>query len=404
MGRLGFEYRWRAPERLLTVDDYRRAARRRLPKMVWYYVDEGADDLVTIRANRQAFGRYALWPAVLGAVAAPDLTTTVAGCTIDLPVLLAPTGFTGLSHWRGDLAAQRAAELENVRYVLSTASSYSIEEVAREVRGEPPWFQLYPRTGRVAQELMERAWAVGMRVLVVTVDTPTRGNREGERRRGMGIPPVLTPYRALDFATHPKWAYAALRYARIGGRNVTGGELRGVAGAVAEAQAQEREFMQSTLSWDDMAWIRQHWQGPVLVKGILRAEDARRAVDLGADGVVVSNHGGRQLDTAPATLDALVGIAEAVGSESEVLLDGGVRRGTDVVKALCLGARAVLIGRPYVYGLAVGAENGAAHVLRIFRDEMTRAMILLGAASVKQLGPSWVRPARQGEEGGEGRG
>ena len=148
MGRLGFEYRWRAPERLLTVDDYRRAARRRLPKMVWYYVDEGADDLVTIRANRHAFARYALWPAVLGAVAAPDLTTTVAGCPIDLPVLLAPTGFTGLSHWRGDLAAQRAAELENVRYVLSTASSYSIEEVARDVQGEAPWFQLYPRPGR----------------------------------------------------------------------------------------------------------------------------------------------------------------------------------------------------------------------------------------------------------------
>ena len=156
--------------------------------------------------------------------------------------------------------------------------------------------------------------------------------------------------------------------------------------------------MQSSLSWDDLAWIRQQWQGPVLVKGVLRPEDARRAVDLGADGVVVSNHGGRQLDTAPATLDVLAGIVEAVGSDTEVLLDGGVRRGTDVVKALCLGARAVLIGRPYVYGLAVGAEDGAAHVLRILRDEMTRAMILLGAASVKQLGPSWVRPARHKEK------
>ena len=173
MGRLGFEYRWRAPERLLTVDDYRRAARRRLPKMVWYYVDEGADDLVTIRANRQAFGRYALWPAVLGAVAAPDLTTTVAGCPIDLPVLLAPTGFTGLSHWRGDLAAQRAAELENVRYVLSTASSYSIEEVARDVRGEAPWFQLYPRPGRA--------------------DRPPVRLRPGRRRRGRRRPRAAHP-------------------------------------------------------------------------------------------------------------------------------------------------------------------------------------------------------------------
>jgi L-lactate dehydrogenase (cytochrome)/(S)-mandelate dehydrogenase len=402
VGRLGFEYRWRAPERLLSVEDYRRAARRRLPKMVWNYVDEGADDLVTIGANRGAFSRYALSPSALAAVATPDLATTVAGCTLGLPLLLAPTGFTGLSHWRGDVAAQRAAERENVRYVLSSASSYSIEEVGGAVRGEPPWFQLYPRTGRVARELMERAAAAGMRVLVVTVDVPVRGNREGERRRGMGIPPVLTPYRALDFAIHPRWAYAALRYARIGGRNLTGGVLRGVAGAVAEAQAQEREFMQATLSWDDVAWIRQQWQGPLLVKGILRPEDARRAVDLGADGVVVSNHGGRQLDTAPATLDVLPGIAEAVGSDTEILLDGGVRRGTDVIKAVCLGARAVLIGRPYVYGLAVGAEDGVAHVLQILRDEITRAMILLGAASVKQLGPSWVRPARQG--GGEGRG
>jgi isopentenyl diphosphate isomerase/L-lactate dehydrogenase-like FMN-dependent dehydrogenase len=369
------------------VDDYRRRASRRLPRMIWSYVDGGADDLVTLADNRAAFGRWALRPRVLAGTVKCGLATTVAGEQISLPVLLAPTGLTGLSHWRGDVAAARAAERSGTRYILSTASSWTIEEVAAAT-DDNHFFQLYPKSGPVAESLLRRAWNSGNRVMFLTVDAPVVGNRVGERKDGMGRPPVLTPARVGNVARHPRWLYGVLRHRRVSGRNLVA--EGGFRAAVESVDIQARELMQSTLAWEDVAWIRDLWPGKLFIKGIVDARDARQALALGLDGVVVSNHGGRQLDGARASLDCLPEVVEAVGDRMEVLLDSGIRRGTDVVKALALGARAVLIGRPYVYGLAVGGQDGVAGVLDIFRQELERAMILLGVSEVGDLGPDYL--------------
>lgn len=382
-----FEYRWRASESLLNVDDYRRAARRRLPAMVWNYVDGGADDLMTRDANRTAFARWALLPRSLTGHGGVDLSTTVAGQPLSLPVLLAPTGFAGLVHWRGDVAAARAAERAGTRHVLSTMSSWSIEEVATAT-ADDHIFQLYPRGSQLTSSLLSRAWEAGIRTLFVTVDVPVVGNREGERRTGMGRPPEITPRRMLDMGRHPRWLYELLRHRRMSGRNlVAGGGLRA---ANASVDVQARSLLQADFSWTDIAHLRDQWQGRLYVKGILSPLDATRAAQLGMDGIVVSNHGGRQLDSAVAALDALPGVVRAVPPTVEVLLDGGVRRGTDIVKALALGARAVLIGRPYLYGLAVGGESGVAAVLDIVRSELDRALTLLGTHGLDELDASWL--------------
>lgn len=394
MGWFGFDYRLRAPERLINVEDYRKEARRKLPKMVWEYVDGGAEDLASLQGNRDAFSRWWLKTQALTGHERRDLSTTVAGVPLDLPVLLAPTGFTGLSYWKGDIAATRAAERHGTRYAVSTVSSWSIEELA-DASGVSHFFQLYPQSGDLTASLMKRAWNAGHRVMFVTVDVPVKGSREGERKTGMGIPPVLTPRRLLNISRHPRWAYNVLAHRRIGGRSLV--ESGGVAGALESIEIQERELMQTTLDWDDLAWMRDQWKGPLFIKGILDPEDAKRAVALGMDGIVVSNHGGRQLDFARPTLEALPDIAEAVGGRAEVLLDGGVRRGSDVIKALALGARAVLIGRPYLYGMAADGEAGVSHVLDIFEEEISRAMALMGVASVHDLDRSWMIPRRSAD-------
>ncbi len=395
MDLLGFDLRWRLPERLLTIDDYRRAARRRMPAMVWHYVDGGAEGGTTLRDNVEAFDRWSLASSVLRGTAEPDLRTSVAGERLDLPVMLAPTGASGMAYWRTDVLAAQAAERAGSRFVLSTASSWSIEEVAAATRSTAPMFQLYPRTGGLTASLMDRAWAAGYRSMMVTVDVPVKGSREGERRTGMrgnGQLPILTPRGALNFARYPRWAWAALRRRRFGGYNFV--DRRGIGAAVESMQVQEREFMQSTLTWDDAAWIRDQWQGTLHLKGVMSADVATQAAALGYDGVVVSNHGGRQLDYAPASLDALPEVADAVGERLCVMLDGGIRRGSDVVKAVALGADAVMIGRPYLYGAAVGRERGIDHVLQILREEVVRTMTLMGVASLDELSESSLIPRR----------
>ena len=389
MNLFGFDVKLKAPETLVTVEDYRKVARRRLPEMVWAYVDGGADDRETLQWNRDAFSRWALRARMLAGHATHDLSTTVAGVKLSMPLMFAPTGFVGLSHWHGDIDAARAAEKAGTRYVVSTASSWSLEEIAA-ASGVEHFFQLYPREGDIAAKLMRRAWAAGYRTMMVTVDVPIVGNREGERRKGMGMPPVLTPRRMLNIARHPTWAYNVLRHQRIGGRNLV--DAGGVAAALKSAEIQSRHMVQSTLNWDDFAWMREQWKGALYIKGILDPEDAERAVNLGADGIVVSNHGGRQLDFALSSLDALPAIVRAVGGRAEILLDGGVRRGTDVLKAVALGARAVMIGRPYVYGVAAAGERGASAILEIFRSEMERSLTLMGCASVQDLDRSWILP------------
>lgn len=389
---LGFDCRWSQPQKYLSVEDYRRAAKRRLPRMVWNYVDGGAEGLATVRDNRSAFDRWSLVSSVLKGHQHHDLHAEVAGIELDLPVLLAPTGASGMTYWRTDLAAARAAEQAGTRYVVSTASSWSLEEIA-EAATTSHIFQLYPRAGTIAGSLMGRAWGAGYRAMMVTVDVPVKGSREGERRTGMrgnGLLPILTPRAALNFTAHPRWTYDVLRHQRFGGFNFV--EQTGIAAAVKSLKIQERELMQSTLSWDDVAWMRDQWRGQLFLKGVLTPEDAQRAVELGLDGVVVSNHGGRQLEYAPASLDALPDIAAAIGGKAQVLLDGGVRRGSDVIKALALGASAVMIGRPYLYGAAVAGEKGIRQVLEILREEIARTLTLMGVGSVAELNRSSITP------------
>ncbi|MFE4498612.1 alpha-hydroxy acid oxidase [Rhodococcus sp. NPDC056743] len=372
----------------ITVADYRERARKALPGMIWAYVDGGAEDEVTLRANVDDFDKWALRSRVLTGNEGQGLTAKVGNTALDLPVFLSPTGMTGLIQWTGERAAARAAERAGTRAVISTASSYTVEEIA-DATSENHFFQLYPwtsvRTGEsLAKKFIDRAHHAGYSALFVTVDVPVPGNREGERKRGMGIPPTLSPSRALDAARKPRWAYNFLKHQRISSRMLV--DERGAAAAVRSAQKQV-SLLRPELCWDDLAKIRDLWDGPMYVKGILDPDDAAAAVRLGADGIVVSNHGGRQLDSALSSLEALPAVVDRVGGSGgvPVYLDGGIRRGSDVVKALALGATAVGIGRPYVYGLAVGGEDGVAHVLEIFREEIARTLTLMGVRDIAEL-------------------
>ena len=388
---VAFGYRLRGSPPI-SVEDYRQLARKRLPDMAWAYVDGGADGLVTLTDNREAFRRWRLRQRILTGITKPVLSTTMAQTGIDLPIALAPTGIIGIAHWRADIAAARGAEAAGTRHVLSTGSSYTLEEVG-EATEQNHWFQLYPYGDRQkVGELLDRAAAAGFTALFVTVDVPVRGNREGERHAGMEVPPTLTPKRVLDVAAHPAWWWNLLRHKRVSPIHYRVGK-RSLATA-GEAVRQQDRYMQSDLNWDDLAWMRDHWKGPLYVKGVLDPEDAVRAVvGIGADGVVVSNHGGRQLDSALGTLDALPAIVETLGGRGEVLLDGGIRRGTDVLIALALGAKGVFVGRPYAYALAAAGERGVTDVLNILREDMVRSMILMGCPDVGQLDRSWVLPA-----------
>ena len=378
-----FQYRLRTRTPLVDIEDYRRAARRALPHMVWAYLDGGAEDERTLRANRSAFAKWTLRQRVLTGTRSVDLGVTVAGEHLELPVLLSPTGLSGLAHWSGELAAARAAECAGTRLALSTASSYSIEEVAAGTAHDH-WFQLYPwGDGSFSESMLERARNAGYRTLVVTVDVPVQGNRTGERRTGMGHPPILTPRRIADAAIRPAWWYGLLRHRRMTMRSLT--HTAGARGAVESVAIQNRRI-RPDLTWRDVAALRERWDGPFVVKGVLEPEDALRAVDeVGATGVVVSNHGGRQLNGACSSLDALPGVVEAVGARAEVLLDGGIRSGTDVVTALALGADAVMIGRPFLYGLAVAGQAGVGAVLDILAAEIRSTLTLMGVASVTDL-------------------
>jgi isopentenyl diphosphate isomerase/L-lactate dehydrogenase-like FMN-dependent dehydrogenase len=379
----------------ITVEDYRELARKAVPDMVGAYVDYGAEDLQTLEANRSAFARYMFKRKVLTGNEATDISTTIGGEEISLPVLLAPTGIVGLSHWTGERGAAQAAERAGTLSVLSTAGSYSFEEVA-EGTEKDHFFQLYPwadlNTGRhdLTLSLIERAQRAGYKGMFVTVDVPVHGNRQSERKRGMGNPPIITPARVLNGALKPKWWTMFLKHRRISARNLV--ESVGARAAITSMNTQYK-MMRPELNWDDFKWMRDHWDGPLFIKGVLDADDAAKAVDLGATGVVVSNHGGRQLEGDVAALDALPAIAKRVGDRAEVLLDGGIRRGSDVVKALCLGADAVCIGRPYVYGMAARGPAGAEHVIQIFREEIKRTMTLMGVGSLKELDESWLLPA-----------
>ncbi|MHB1810579.1 MAG: alpha-hydroxy acid oxidase [Solirubrobacteraceae bacterium] len=385
------KYRLRSVSQPLSVEDYRALAARRIPAIAWSYLERGAESEVTFAANRRAFSRWALRQRVLTGVESPRLAVSVAGLELSLPVLAAPTGISGLAHPSGEPAIARAAESRGTRAVVSTASSYSIEEVASAVE-QPHLFQLYPGPAGtdLTERFIDRARDAGYAGLVVTVDTATTGNREAERRAGMGVVPVLTPRSVLDALARPRWCYGFAKEGRVVARNFV--EATGARAGVQSVKQHSR-VVRPDLVWTDVARMRERWDGPFIVKGILDPDDAEKAAEIGADAIVVSNHGGRQLDRAPATLDALPAIAARIAGRMPILLDGGIRRGADIVQALCLGASAVLIGRPCLYGLGANGQAGVQDVFDILRTELERTLLLMGVADVAELDRSCLLPA-----------
>jgi isopentenyl diphosphate isomerase/L-lactate dehydrogenase-like FMN-dependent dehydrogenase len=386
----------RALARLKTVDDARELARRALPRVVFDYIDGAAEAERTMRANRDAFEAVGFVPqmAVPGLTVSPSLSTTVLGQEVALPVVLAPVGFTRAMAPAGDVAGAAAARKAGTLFTLSSMSGHTMEEVAAAAGG-PAWFQLYGLGGRAgAEQLVARARDTGYTALVVTVDTPIPGNRERDLHHGVTMPLRVTRETATRFAPQailrPGWLY---RFARDG-FSMDLAMAKGLGPPDAPMTIDEAivRWVLSPITWDDFSWLKDAFGGPVLAKGVLTAADARRALDAGASGIIVSNHGGRQLDGVPAALAALDDVVGAVGGEVEVLMDGGVRRGSDVAKALALGARAVLIGRPWAYGLAAAGEAGVVRILEILRTDLDRTLRLLGVGSVAELDRSHVAP------------
>jgi L-lactate dehydrogenase (cytochrome) len=370
---------------LRSVDDLRDRARRRLPRTLFDLIDGAADDEVTLARNRAAFATVGLLPRVLVDVGSVALGTSLLGQPIDLPVVLAPTGQTRSFHPEGERAVARAAGRAGTVYCLSTMGSTSIEDVAAS-GGGPKWFQLYVARDRgLAKELIARAKAAAYQALCLTVDVPVIGNRERDLRNGMAIPPRLGPRELFDAATRVPWWWHFLRSDPPGMPNL-GQASSGAADFRASLRGM-RSLFDPGVTWSDVEWMLSEWNGPFAVKGVQHPDDAAQAVRLGVGAVVVSNHGGRQLDQGLGTFSLLPRIVERVGTDAEIVLDGGVRRGTDVVKAMAAGATCCMVGRPYLYGLAVGGEAGVTRLFEILEGELTRALMLLGCPSVRDLGP-----------------
>jgi L-lactate dehydrogenase (cytochrome) len=379
---------------VVNIADLRQMAERRLPKAVFDYLDGGSDDEVTLRENCRVFENYTFRPRQAVKITELNLRTKVLGTEISFPAWLAPVGYSRVMHPGGEVVAAAAAGAAGTGYTLSTISGHKLENVRAATKG-PAWFQLYLVGGREASEgTIERAQKAGFDALVLTVDTPVAGMRERDFRNGMkemfaGSLFAKLPYMPNIFE-HPGWLFSFLRdggLPKLENIIVPGQgpmSLMDVGSALAR----------SVMSWDDLKWIRELWKGPIVIKGILIGDDARRAVDEGAVAVVVSNHGGRQLDCVAATLDALPEVVAAVNGRAEVLMDGGVRRGSDIVKALCVGARAVLVGRAYAYGLAAAGQAGVERALEILYADVERTMRLLGCASVAQLDASYLNVPR----------
>jgi isopentenyl diphosphate isomerase/L-lactate dehydrogenase-like FMN-dependent dehydrogenase len=379
-----------ASPRVVNIADLRTLAQRRLPRVVFDYLDGGAEDEITLRENRRAFEEIAFRPRQAVALPQCDLRTRVLGCDLALPALLAPVGYSRVIHAEGEVAAARAAGAAGTAYILSTISGYPLEDVKAASTG-PVFYQLYLMGGReVSEAALERARKAGCAGLFVTVDTAVAGMRERDFRNGMKellAGGLLGKIRySPQVLSHPRWLAGFLLDGGV--RPLPNVVIPG-AGPMPLIDVGAALAL-STIDWADLRWIRDAWRGPIIVKGVLTGEDARRAVDEGATAVVVSNHGGRQLDCVQATLRALPEVLTAVNGQIEVLVDGGIRRGGDIVKALCIGARAVLCGRAYAYGLAAAGEAGVARALEILRADLERTLRLLGCPSVSQLDRSFI--------------
>ncbi|NAZ80952.1 hypothetical protein GTR02_03870 [Kineococcus sp. R8] len=379
-----------------SVEDIRELARRRLPKMAFDYVDGGADAENTLRANVRDLAAVTFRARSLRDVSTQDLGTTLFGRPLASPMVLAPTGLLRIAGGDGELSAVRAAGRAGLPFTISTAASWSIEEIAAQASG-PLWFQLYMwRSKDVITQLVDRAEAVGCEALVVTIDVAVNGKRSRDHRNGMSIPPKVTAANAAGVVRHPSWFLGLLDGPPIGFRNLVG--IAEGSSAMSHQEYVNTELANLKASWEDVAWLRSRWSGPLVVKGVTSVADALDAVRVGADAVWVSNHGGRQLDSQPSTISVLPRIAEAVGSRADVIFDSGVRHGGDVVKALSMGASAVGIGRPWVYGLSAAGERGALRVAELLTTEVRETLILLGRRSLAELDRSAVRYPAEWDE------
>ena len=374
---------------ITNIEDLRVLARRRVPKALFEYVDGGSYDELTLRANRADLDAVKLRQRVMVDTSKRDLTTTLLGEKVAMPVAIAPTGLTGLIHGDGEILAARAAEAAGLKFCLSTLSICALEDVASAVK-QPIWYQLYVFKDRgFARAMIERATAARCSAMFLTVDLPYRGQRHADIKNGLTVPPRLTLRNCWDIATKPSWAMGVLMSKRksFGNLETYLGSAPGYAPAVLKTGSWATSNSDQSLNWRDLDWIRERWKGKLVLKGILDVEDAKRAADEGVDGIVVSNHGGRQLDSASGSISVLPHIVDAVGDQLEVLFDGGVRSGHDVFKALAHGARGCLIGRAYLYGLAAMGEAGVAAAFEVIRESFDNAMILTGTTNVAQITP-----------------
>lgn len=382
-----------------SVWDLRAIAKRRTPRAPFDYTDGGADEEISLRRSREAYRRIDFQPTVLRDVSKVDTSTTLLGTRSALPLAFAPTGFTRMMQHEGEAAVARAAERAGIVYALSTLGTTTPEDVAAAAPSLNRWFQIYLLKDRgLSRELLERAAASGYSAVILTVDSAIPGARLRDIRNGLTIPPSLTLGTLLDMAVHPSWWFNLLT-----NEPLEFATLRTFDGTVAELFA---HTFDPTLNWSDLGWVRDHWNGPLVVKGIQSVEDARLAAERGADAIIVSNHGGRQLDRAPTTFELLPGVVDAVGDRIEVYVDGGIMDGADVVAAVAQGATAAFAGRAYLYGLMAGGEHGVDRVLEMMADGISRTMQLLGVTSVQELNRSHVRvrsrPPSLWEGSGEG--
>lgn len=383
--------------RAASVEDLRRIAKRRLPGGVFDYIDGGAEDELSLRRNVEAYQRIEFRPRVLVDVSEVDASTNVLGQRVDVPLILAPTGFTRIADPQGELAVARAAERAGLPYTLSTLSTRSIEDVAAVSNGRK-WFQVYAWRDRgLLKEMLARAADNDYEAIMLTVDTAKLGRRERDVRRGFELPPKVGLDTLVSGVLHPRWTWDLVRNEPIAFANVTGRSVGDGSDAIKLADYINSQF-DPRLSWRDVEWFQSNWSGRIILKGVQSLEDAHLAAKAGIDAIALSNHGGRQLDGAPPPFELLPSVADAVGDRLEVYCDGGVRRGSDVVKAVALGARACMIGRAYLYGLAAGGERGVDHVLEHLRDGVKHTMGLIGRPRLGDLDSDCVR--MRSEDGG----
>jgi L-lactate dehydrogenase (cytochrome) len=386
-----------AMQRMTCIEDLRRSARRKVPRAFFDYCEGGSYAEETLGANRADLRNIKLRQRVLVDVARRDLATTIAGEPATMPVALAPIGLAGMQHGDGEILACRAAHAAGIPFCLSTMSICSIEDVAASV-DKPFWFQLYVMKDRgFVRSLIERAAAARCSALVLTVDLQVLGQRHADIRNGMTVPPEIRIRNLLDIASKPAWALSVLRGKRKTFGNLAG-QVKGMEGVTSLSRWIAGQF-DPALSWKDVEWIKSLWPGRLIIKGILDVEDARTAAKTGAVALVVSNHGGRQLDGAPSSISALPPIVDAVGSEIEVMFDGGIRSGQDVLRALALGARSCMIGRAFLYGLGAAGQAGVARAIEIIRNELDVSMALTGTRTIAEIGPQVLHDVMPRESG-----